>query len=95
MFCFSYSKIDGISVNAGICRLGLCENRSVRYLNKWHRIKSHTLTEILFLIFILVFQEISDRDIKCAFLIHQIVHIHVNNQLQFCDTLHNTNSITE
>ena len=78
---FSHSEIDGISVNAGICRPGICENKSVRYLIKWHSMKCHMLATILFLIIILVFEE--------------IVHIPINNLLLLCDTPHNTKGITE
>jgi len=58
MFCFPYSELNGISVNAGICRSVICGNRSVRYLIKLHSIKWHTLKAILFLIIILLFEEI-------------------------------------
>jgi len=69
--------------------------RSVRYLIKWHRILSNMLKTILFLIIICVFEEIKLRDIQCAFLIHQIEYIHINKLLIFCDTPHNTKSVTE
>jgi len=41
-----------------VCRSVICENRSVRYLIKLHSIKWHTLRAILFLIIILLFEEI-------------------------------------
>jgi hypothetical protein len=50
---------------------------------------------ILYLIIILVYEEIQNRDRDSTFLIQQIVQITINNYFLFCDDPHNTNRIRE
>jgi len=53
------------------------------------------LKTILFLVIILVFEEIWYLDINCVFLIQQIVYITISNHVLFCDGPHCAKIITE